>query len=362
MESSIKFSIIVPAYGVEKYIREALNCLRSQTYDNFEAIIVDDCSPDGSGVIAQEFAALDSRFTYIRHQVNQGVSAARNTGIEAAKGDYLLFLDPDDTYETSLLETCARALDREPVDYLVYSFMEDYRSAEDGQVTYSRPIGLKDLGIEGDSYTTKDVNHIHSMAMKLEHATMLGYPWNKCFKASIVKDSGLAYKKIKHVEDILFNCDMLDVISSMTILGDGLYHYRNQGQVRLTSGQIDDYFSLQSTRVQRLLDQQKAWGSLDVYGQSVLAGVYFRSFQSNMVRLMAAGYKRKDVLDWCKKESRSKLYLELKDHLPTDSRMVKLLYQPLAQGNFSLGLKRTRLIAFVKKNFSGLFNKLKQMR
>ena len=97
-----------------------------QSYDNFEVIIVDDCSPDNSCEIAKSFMNRDDRFTYIRHEKNQGVSAARNTGIEHATGDYILFLDPDDLYEKNLLRVCAAALKRNPVDVLVYSFTEDY--------------------------------------------------------------------------------------------------------------------------------------------------------------------------------------------------------------------------------------------
>ncbi|MCF0129335.1 MAG: glycosyltransferase family 2 protein, partial [Pseudobutyrivibrio sp.] len=71
---SIKFSIVMPAYGVELYIGDALRCLAGQTYDNFEVIIVDDASPDRTGKIAQSFADKDDRFFVFKHEKNRGVA------------------------------------------------------------------------------------------------------------------------------------------------------------------------------------------------------------------------------------------------------------------------------------------------
>ena len=144
MSDNIKFSVIMPTYGVGDYIGDALGCLMMQTYDNFEVIIVDDCSPDKSGDVARSFLERDDRFYYYRHDHNMGVSAARNTGIEKATGDYILFLDPDDLYERNLLRVCAAMLQRNPVDLLVYSFTEDYRNSE-GRFEYMKGISLENM-------------------------------------------------------------------------------------------------------------------------------------------------------------------------------------------------------------------------
>lgn len=362
MASSIRFSVIVPAYGVEAYIYEALDCLAHQSYDNYQVIVVEDCSFDKTGSIADEFANKYNFITCIHHDTNQGVSAARNTGIEAADGDYFLFIDPDDTVRHDLLACCASYLQKNPVDELIYGYSEDYRDAATGHITYSRTFGPVDLGLTDAAYTTADTDEIHALVMKLEHATMLGYPWDKCYKASLIREHGIRFQKIKHVEDILFNCDMMDYVTSLTIIPEVLYHYRNQGQARLTGGNIDDYFTLQSTRLERLYQQQVSWGSLDEYAQVVLASVYFRSFQSQLVRFFDQGKDKKTVLAWCHLQEKTSLYQALKDHLPQSSRQLKFLYQPLAKGSFDSGLRMARLIYFVKKYMSGLFNKLKQLR
>ena len=99
----IKVSIVVPVYKVEEYLDECMNSLINQTLKEIEIICVDDGSPDNCGKMLDEYAKYDDRITVV-HQKNQGVSAARNAGINLAKGEYLTFVDPDDyvkldTYE-----------------------------------------------------------------------------------------------------------------------------------------------------------------------------------------------------------------------------------------------------------------------
>ena len=362
MGDNIKFSVIVPTYGVGDYIGDALGCLMMQTYDNFEVIIVDDCSPDNSGEIAKGFLERDDRFFYVRHDVNKGVSAARNTGISRASGDYILFLDPDDLYERDLLRVCAAALARNPVDLLIYSFTEDYKNS-DGKTEYMKGITLDLLeGYDDDMVATNDPVTIHKLAMQMEEITMLGYPWNKCYKASVIKDNELSFQQIKHVEDILFNCDFLDYTNSMIVLNDVLYHYRNQGQIRLTGGQIDDYFKLQKIRIQRIYDQQQKWKTCDFEALGILSKEYFRSFQSAMVRQLESGVRDDAILSWCNAEAGTELYKELAKYMPENSKTLKLLYKPLTQGMFGTALKRARLMKYTRAHFPGVFNRAKQLR
>ncbi|GHU72400.1 hypothetical protein FACS189450_10130 [Spirochaetia bacterium] len=97
-------SIIVPVYKVEKYLRRCLDSIIEQTFIGFECILVDDGSPDGCPAICDEYAKKDSRFVVI-HQANTGVSAARNAGLDIARGDWIWFVDSDDWLEPNALET-----------------------------------------------------------------------------------------------------------------------------------------------------------------------------------------------------------------------------------------------------------------
>ena len=89
------FSILIPAYNISQYIEECINSVRSQTYSQWEAIIVDDGSTDGTGELCDQFQKEDGRIRVL-HQKNQGVAVARNVLLKEARGEYLIFLDGDD--------------------------------------------------------------------------------------------------------------------------------------------------------------------------------------------------------------------------------------------------------------------------
>ena len=108
----MKVSIIVPVYRVEPYLEECLESILTQTYSDYELILVDDGSPDGSGEICDQYANLDPRVR-VCHKPNGGASSARNKGLELAKGDCFLFVDGDDIVHPSMLEWLVRAMNEE---------------------------------------------------------------------------------------------------------------------------------------------------------------------------------------------------------------------------------------------------------
>ena len=107
-------SIIIPVYNGEKHLQRCFDSIRHQTYKDFEVIIVDDGSTDGTGDICDNMARADSRF-YVIHQDNAGVSAARNSALEQAKGD-VAFIDADDYVEPDYIEKLKKGLDYPEVD------------------------------------------------------------------------------------------------------------------------------------------------------------------------------------------------------------------------------------------------------
>ena len=125
----IKLSIIVPIYGVEHYLRKCVDSLLAQDYDNYEIILVDDGSTDNSGAICDEYASPSfinslTRSVVIKviHRKNGGLSAARNSGIEIAQGDYLMFVDSDDYIEPNVLGVLVRTMEEKQLDVLRYNY------------------------------------------------------------------------------------------------------------------------------------------------------------------------------------------------------------------------------------------------
>ncbi|MEI3425543.1 MAG: glycosyltransferase family 2 protein [Christensenellales bacterium] len=123
-------SIIIPVHNTpEEYLRECLHSVLRQDYTNWEAILIDDGSTSGAERICDEYAAKDARFCVI-HQRQSGVSAARNAGMAAANGDWLIFLDSDDWWEDNLLSSAMKKLAEEPADLLVFSYWNTFNAAE----------------------------------------------------------------------------------------------------------------------------------------------------------------------------------------------------------------------------------------
>ena len=118
-----KVSIIVPVYKVEKYLAKCVDSIITQTYENIEIILVDDGSPDNSGMICDQYKEKDDRIKVI-HQKNMGLSGARNTGIDNSTGDYLMFIDSDDYIDPEMVSYLVNKLELEDADIAVCDYYD----------------------------------------------------------------------------------------------------------------------------------------------------------------------------------------------------------------------------------------------
>ncbi len=115
-------SAIVPVYNVEKYLYRCVDSILKQTYENFELILIDDGSPDNCSQMCDELSEKDSRIKVI-HQENQGLSAARNSGIKIAKGNYLTFIDSDDWISNTMFEDLINLIKEKNADISICNFI-----------------------------------------------------------------------------------------------------------------------------------------------------------------------------------------------------------------------------------------------
>ena len=222
-------SVIIPIYNVEHYLKRALDSLLAQTHDSWEAILIDDGSPDACGAIADEYASKDSRFK-VFHQANKGVSAARNVGMEQASGKYLLFLDPDDFFHPQLMELCLKAAEKEGADMVTFTYHHYYRTINKIRHFLHLPDSKPSFKKYGDiKYVS--TNNIFDFATEYSHPKDIDRRWavkhcQPCFRmyrTDIVK-------KIPFIEGIRFEdfpwwSEILLHIKRCTILNLPLYYY-----------------------------------------------------------------------------------------------------------------------------------------
>ena len=173
------FTVVMPAYGVEKYLAKAVESIESQTFQEWELIIVEDGSPDKTGSLAEKLKEKDARIRVIHHEQNKGLSEARNTGIQHATGRYIWFMDPDDTVDMDLLQQVADSLEKNRAKLVVFGHLEEYYN-EDGSFAYAHEIRPE------EKYFT-DIEEIHNYMIRLEQETIYGYAWNKVYDLDYIK-------------------------------------------------------------------------------------------------------------------------------------------------------------------------------
>ena len=201
-------SIVVPVYKSEKTLPGCLDSLLAQTYKNIEVICVVDGSPDSCGDICDAYAAKDVRVKSIKRE-NGGVSSARNRGIDEAKGDYLLFVDSDDTVEADYCEKMWNAHKETGADLVICGFHHWYVGRDVVKVP-SNP-GVYEIG-EGFG---KDF-------LTLYQEGFLNMPWNKLFKKEL---AGRFDTSLSLGEDLLFNMSYLEQCERIAVISDALINY-----------------------------------------------------------------------------------------------------------------------------------------
>ncbi len=209
------FSIVVPVHNVRAYLRECLDSILGQSFGDFELIAIDDASPDGSGDVLDEYAAADDR-VMVRHlPKNVGLGAARDVGIDAASGRYLLFVDGDDTLTTDSLAAIAARIDRtdEP-DVVVFDYARTYW---DGSVR--RNVLADVLAAPGAD--------VVDVVQRPDLLTLLMVVWNKAYRLDFVREHGFRFPK-GYYEDLPWTYPVMLIARRIAILDRVCYHYRQR--------------------------------------------------------------------------------------------------------------------------------------
>ncbi|GAA4817496.1 bifunctional glycosyltransferase family 2 protein/CDP-glycerol:glycerophosphate glycerophosphotransferase [Streptomyces ziwulingensis] len=242
-----RFSVIVPAYQVQAYLHECLESVLSQSYPDLELIAVDDASPDACGDIIEEFAARDGRVRPVRLPENQGLGPARNAGMRHARGDYLVFLDGDDTLTPHALRTLADRLKEtgEP-DVLVYDYARTYWTGE-----AVRNQAAARLGERGPAP--------FRLADRPELLNLMMVAWNKTCRREFVRRRGLAFPP-GFYEDTPWTYPVLMAAESIATLDRVCVHYRQRRRGSILGTASDRHFDVfdQYDRVFAFLDSDPA--------------------------------------------------------------------------------------------------------
>lgn len=219
IDSKPFFSVLVPVYNQEKYLPECIDSVLNQTYKNFELILVDDGSTDSSGKICDQYAKKHPCIITVVHQKNQGLLFARRTGIENAKGEYFLFLDADDSFCSTAMETLCNSIKAHSVQMVIFdaSVQADFKSKlnnypyEDSTVIQKKQ--KKDFLMEFCGTHT-----FNNMCFKCIHSALVDL-------CDYDDGAGVGYG-----EDLFQSIPLVDRAESFCILQVPLYFYRQHAE------------------------------------------------------------------------------------------------------------------------------------
>lgn len=246
----MKISIIIPVYNTERYFRRCLDSIASQSFKDWECILVDDGSTDGSQAICDEYAKKDCRFIVI-HKDNEGVSAARNVGLKYAAGDWIYFCDSDDRLHdeyslSNLLELSEHA------DLAVCSYvaLDDHNKCITDYIRLDKPF----IGeLSGDQYFYKRL----VSDLNLDY---VGFLVTKLFRRSIIEKNNLHFAKdIKYAEDLLFvtqyvcSSDCCNIAINQSMIVYDYYQHENSAMGKLGK-QYNSAFFTDFIAYERVLD------------------------------------------------------------------------------------------------------------
>lgn len=224
-----KVSIIVPVYQSKKYITTCINSILNQTYKNYEVILIDDGSNDGSEVIC-DYLSRNNPFVTSIHQFNKGVSAARNNGINFATGNYLLFVDSDDYIEPIMLEEMIDKMERSNADIVYCNYSRVY---------LDREIELQPE-VEEKSYKVEEFIDVFFKLIDLSIVHNIG---TKLYRADLIKGNSICFdERYSICEDILFCLEATRKSNVIFYLNKALYNYSINNKGSLVSAFKPNYY------------------------------------------------------------------------------------------------------------------------
>lgn len=240
-------SVIIPVYNCGQFLRRCLDSLVSQTFNDWEAICINDGSKDNSGDILDEYAATDKRFKVV-HKENEGVSAARNTALSLVDSDYIMFMDSDDFLHPQAMEICSYFAKRDDSDLVAYTYNRRYRTLQmiGNILNIPEPKKIRHKHYDIQKIESLTTDKIFDWATEYSHPegdqdkkwlVKHCQPWRCMYRASMIKDiefiKGIIY------EDFPWWGEVLMRTSKATIINLPIYYYYpNKGSYILSSKEL----------------------------------------------------------------------------------------------------------------------------
>jgi len=275
-----KVSVIIPVYNTKDYLDKCVHSILKQTYQNLEILLVDDGSSDGSAVLCDKLALEDSRIKVI-HKQNEGQASARNLGIHAASGEYIMFVDSDDWLDIDAIETLVDHANRNKVDVIHFNYVREF---------LNKSVFKKNTFLEERVYDGDECNDIRRLILGLSGET-LAYLENmrflapctlKMYRADIIQNFDVTFVSLREIgafEDGLFNFCVFSRVKRFEFLNRAYYHYRKTNKNATTVKYRPDYINRQLklfSILASIIHKEEAW---DLYKDAFQSHILYATME-----------------------------------------------------------------------------------
>lgn len=224
-------SMIVPVYNAEAYIGACIESIQKQSYQNIEILLIDDGSEDGSAGICDQYQREDGRIK-VFHRENHGVSASRNYGIEHSLGDFIQFVDADDSLEPDTVAENLRLVKETGAELVFFSFR--YHLVDEGRV--------RDNAFP-ESFAGNAEEFFEKYFITFIDRELMNPPWNKLIAASLLRDGSVRFQEEYSIcEDMAFSTELLDKSNRIAFNPQMHYHYNLKSAGSLVFRFHENYF------------------------------------------------------------------------------------------------------------------------
>jgi len=224
---SVKVSIIIPAFNVEAYIERCFESLLQQSMQDFEIICVDDASEDGTFGVMHKYSQKYDNIYVQKNTVNKGAGITRNIGLREAKGEYVIFLDSDDTYHLQLLEKMYEAITSANADVAICK--ADCQDAQ-GNIVYSKSGW--DVNLISKDYITTADNRQHLLQ------GILYAPWNKLVRREFLLENDILFQDLPNTNDVYYSIMLEACAKKIVFIDEALILYKYERAGSLTEGRL----------------------------------------------------------------------------------------------------------------------------
>ena len=344
-------SVIMPVYNAESEIATAIKSIINQKFQDWELLIIDDCSTDNTCDVVRKFMEVDARISLIQQKENGGPGKAKNFALEKARGRYITFCDGDDWVDSEAYYDMTQA-GTITSDVVVAGFYKDIYE-KSGKMVESGLVSMQECN-------TSDKMRSIKMIPQMDQNRLFSYAWNKLYCKKIIDKYKVVFSDKKFGEDYDFNIAFFAHVNNLCIVKKGYYHYVKKNEESLTERYIPDFFEINRNRFERmivLLEENKCYSGET---KQMVLSAYIKHVNAAIARLYD---KRADLSEGKRKKVKyilnDKLSIEAMKYAKAHGKKEMICNAIFKTNSVTVNLLFGRILWFMQNKGKKIYERIK---